>query len=207
MFEKLSKMLKIYKFAANAVLKDGTEILIDGNMDIGVSVYVVTDDGNQPLPDGEWELGEPYIGYVIVIEGGVITNILEPVVEDDDMPEEEVEEEVDAEEADTEEETEPSEDETETDEVSLEDQISKLEELIQSVIDRLDKIEASNDELSKENDDLKKSNEDFSSQVDEFKEKLEKMNGADPLKKKISSDQFSKLSPRKRVLRDNIKNK
>ena len=185
MFDKLSKMLKIFKFAANAVLKDGTEILIDGNLDIGVNIYVVTADGDQPLPDGEYELGAPYEGYIVVVEGGVISNVLEPV---EDEPVEDTPEEAPVEAEDEETET-PTEEPT--DEISLEDQIISINEKLTSILERLEALELSNADLSKENEELKKQNENFSAQVDGFQKKLEITNGAEPIKKKTDVDNTS----------------
>jgi len=180
MFDKLSKMLKIFKFAANAVLKDGTEILIDGNLDIGVNIYVVTSDGDQPLPDGEYELGAPYDGYIVVVEGGVISNVLEPV--EDEPVEEEAPVEAEDEEAPT---------EDPTDEISLEDQITSINEKLNSILERLEALETSNADLTKENEELKKQNENFSAQVDDFHKKLEGTNGAEPIKKKTDTENTS----------------
>lgn len=204
MFNKLSKILKIHKFAANATLIDGTEILIDGQFDTGALVYVVTSDGDKPLPDGEYTLGDPYDGYIIIVTEGAITDITEPV-EDEGEPEPDPAET----EAGEEEETQPE------DTVSFEDQFIALQEIVNSLIERIETLEGvsgdlstQNDELSKQNADLLKSNEDFSKQIIDFTDKLEKLNGVEPLKKKGDLDNFSKSNKSyNRVLEELGRNK
>jgi len=195
MFEKLSKFLKIFKFQANATLKDGTEIIIDGNLDVDVKVYVVTSDGEIPLPDGEYELGDPYSGYIITVENGIITNVLEPVEEEE--PAEETEAETEAETEDD-----PS--------VSFEEQIASIQEQIKEIIERLNNLESNDSDLSKESEELKKSNEElkkqnteFSAQISEFEKVLENTKGAEPLKKKTETESslFNFNNPRLQVIR------
>lgn len=83
MFEKLSKMLKIFKFSATSRLKDGTSLFIDGNLEEGTKIYVITSEGNIPLPDGTYELED---GMMIAVEEGVITSVQEPVGEEEETP-------------------------------------------------------------------------------------------------------------------------
>lgn len=192
MFQKLSKMLKIYKFAAAAKLKDGTDIFIDGDLSAGTKVYVVTSEGNLEMPDGSYELED---GLTIVIEEGVITEVKEPV-EEPEGEEEEVEAKEDPEkEVKAEEETpaQEPEKETETDEIS-----EKIFNKLNDLLSRIEKIEKSNTDLSKINQEMKTQNENFSKQIDEFKTKLEKMPGAEPIKKRVE-EKSTTITPNKRL--------
>ena len=55
MIEKLIKLLKI-KLEGELVLKDGTPIIVDGDLAVGANVSVQSPDGVIPLPDGSYEL-------------------------------------------------------------------------------------------------------------------------------------------------------
>lgn len=205
MFQKLSKMLGLYKFAANATLKDGTEILIDGDLDVGVKIFVVTQDGDQPLPDGEYELGAPYEGNIIIVENGQISDVLEPEAApneetpvDEEMADDDNKELVD-----------------ENEKISLEDEISalseritKLEEIVNGLLTSHEDLKKENDTLKSSNENLKKENTDFSAEINTFKEKLEKMNGAEPLKKKKVelTDEFSNSNSRLQAIKS-LRNK
>jgi len=170
-FTKLKNTFGIYSFKGASMLKDGTQIVIDGNLEVGVLVYVITTDGNIPLPSGEYELET---GEILVVEDGTIVDILEKVedvpVDEPDVPVDAVDEPIDEPET-------PS-----TDIVDLEIRITALEEALATLL-------SSQDEVNKENEELKKERNDFSEQIKHFEEKLEKMDGAYPLiKRKIESD-------------------
>ena len=167
-FTKIKEKLVIYKFQRNAVLKDGTELVIDGDLSVGVEVFVVTSDGNKPIPDGEYELE---IGYLITVQDGKIDTIKEPINE------EEVIAEVPSEET-TEETTEPVE------VVPVEEQIAELDIRVKALEEALANLMSSQKELSEENKTLKKEKEEFLKQVKDFEEKLSKMDGAVPLNKR-----------------------
>ena len=81
MFDKLKKLLKIVNFSGNIVLKDGTTIMVEGSLEAGSKVYVETPDSEEPiaLPDGEYILEDE---SVMMVEGGEIKSIDEPVVEE-----------------------------------------------------------------------------------------------------------------------------
>ena len=181
MFEKISKLFKIYKFSANAILKDGTEIRFDGNLDVGVSVYVQTADGEQPLPDGEYPLGGDLEGTSIVVQDGQVTDILETVAE---VP---VEEAPAAEQS----EEEPIVEQSVEEATDFSETIENLQKSIDELNERISGLEKANQNLSKENETLKQSNTDFSEQIKEFELKLEKTNGATPLKKNVDANQGS----------------
>lgn len=199
MFQKLSKMLGLYKFAANATLKDGTEILIDGDLDIGVKVFVVTQDGDQPLPDGEYELGAPYEGNIIIIENGQISDVLEPEAPAEEAP---------VDETDDENKELAEEDEKTLEYEALDERITKLEEIVSELLISQEDLKKENDDLKSSNETLKKENTEFSSEINTFKEKLEKMNGAEPLKKKKVeiTDEFLSSSTRLQAIKS-LRNK
>jgi len=176
MFAKLKTMLGLYKFQANARLKDGTELVIEGDLTEGVAVYVVTDEGPISLPDGSYELED---GKLLTVMDGLITDVSEAPVEDEEAPV------VEEAEADPEPEA-----ETET-EVSLEDKIVSIEERISALEEKLTSVEQSADESKQENQDLKQKNEKLSNdnislteKVTDFETKLSKMDGAQPVSKK-----------------------
>lgn len=170
MFKKIKDLFGIVNFKANALLKDGTELLIEGDVAVGVAVSVVTADGNKPLPDGEYELDS---GMLIKVVDGIITEINEPEIESEAPVEEEV----------------PVE-ETEQPQLSVDEKLTLLE-------NRLTKLEETINTMSTENKELKDTKEKLSKEIKGFEEKLSKMDGADPVKKHktvVSEDVFN-LSP------------
>ena len=74
MLEKILKILKIH-FQTNLTLLDGTPLKIDGEFDTGVNIYVVTEDGEIPLPEGEYKLSDESI---ILVKDGLIYDIIQP---------------------------------------------------------------------------------------------------------------------------------
>jgi len=75
MIEKLLKLLKI-KFSGDVMLKDGTPLIISGDLGIGVKVQIQGPDGIIDLPDGSYELET---GQIITVADGVITDIVDQV--------------------------------------------------------------------------------------------------------------------------------
>ena len=76
MIDKLLKKLLKIKFAGELVLKDGTVLVIDGDLAVGANVQVQSPDGLIPLPSGDYELES---GEIISVEDGKIVNITEVV--------------------------------------------------------------------------------------------------------------------------------
>ena len=77
MMNKLLKLLKI-KFEGELTLRDGTPVILDGNMNIGVSIMVQAPDGKtMDLPDGSYDLST---GEIITVEKGIVVYIVEELV-------------------------------------------------------------------------------------------------------------------------------
>jgi len=76
MLDKIIKLLKL-RFAGEMTLKDGTPIIISGDLTIGVEVKVNGPDGPILLPAGTYELESGQI--ITVDEKGLITDIVEVV--------------------------------------------------------------------------------------------------------------------------------
>jgi len=70
---------------AMAILADGTEVYSpDAEFAVGSELFVMDADGNPvPAPDGEHTTAE---GKVIVVSGGVIAEIKEPMMEEESAP-------------------------------------------------------------------------------------------------------------------------
>lgn len=78
---------KVTEKFADVKLKDGSVIVVEGDAPaVGAAVQVVSDGGNIPAPDGEYELED---GVILVIASGKITEIKpiepkeEPMASDD----------------------------------------------------------------------------------------------------------------------------
>ena len=74
LIEKILKVLKI-KFSSTAVLKDGTQLELSGELETGVNVSVITSDGPVALPDGEYQLEDMTI---LMVKDGLVTDIIKP---------------------------------------------------------------------------------------------------------------------------------
>lgn len=77
---------------AMAVLADGTEVYSpDPEFKVGSELFIMDGDGNPiPAPDGEHTTAE---GKVLVVAGGVVTEVKEPMAEEAPKVEVEIEEE------------------------------------------------------------------------------------------------------------------
>lgn len=75
MIDKLLKLLKI-KFAGEIPLKDGTMIMVEGDLAVGAMVYVQSPDGKMPLPDGDYELET---GEILSCKDGKVEQITDVV--------------------------------------------------------------------------------------------------------------------------------
>lgn len=78
---------------AEATLVDGTVVRVDGEFEVGKSIFVVTEEGDVPAPDGAHETTD---GVIVSTEGGVIVSIEEKVVEEAPVEEEVIVEEASA---------------------------------------------------------------------------------------------------------------
>jgi len=63
---------------ASAMLVDGTEIQWEGELAVGVAIFVVTNEGLVPAPDATHEVEG---GMLVTTEGGLVTEIVEPAEE------------------------------------------------------------------------------------------------------------------------------
>ena len=130
MLNKLLKLLKI-RFSGELLLKDGTPIIVSGDLAVGVQVQVNGPDGVMDLPDGSYELEG---GDIITVQAGVVTDIVSQV-ETPEAPDVEIE--IPIEEAEVPVET-PS--ETPTEDVVVEDPMKKMEEVMKKLSDLEAKI-------------------------------------------------------------------
>ena len=116
--DALVKIKEILGFTAQSfsihTIAEGGEIKVEGELESGKEVYIVTAEGELPAPDGKFQLED---GIEIVIKEGKVSEIIAPETEEEVVAEEEaMEEEVKEEEAMEEE---VKEEETEMAEVSL----------------------------------------------------------------------------------------
>lgn len=86
--EEKEKVETVLNFVT-AKLVDGTEVKVDGELEVGKSVLVVTPEGDVPAPDTEHELED---GTIVVTVDGVITEIKpKEEIPAEELPTEEVE--------------------------------------------------------------------------------------------------------------------
>ena len=78
MLEKIMKLFKVH-FSSNLTLKDSTPLYLNGTLENGVQVFVITEDGNVALPDGEYQLQDDTI---IMVKEGLIFDIIQPTVDE-----------------------------------------------------------------------------------------------------------------------------
>jgi len=78
-FDDIIKLVKINKFNAEIRTKDGTFLILDGELGTGINVMVQTSEGISPIPDGPYVLGTPYDGVIIEIVKGKIKQIIHPL--------------------------------------------------------------------------------------------------------------------------------
>ena len=72
---------------AESTLVDGTIVRVDGEFEPGKSIFVVTEEGDVPAPDGAHETTD---GLIVTTEGGVIVSIEEKAAEEAPAEEETV---------------------------------------------------------------------------------------------------------------------
>jgi hypothetical protein len=54
--KKINKLLGLYKFNSYKLAENGNEIISEGSLAVGEPIYIITDNGQLPLSDGEYEL-------------------------------------------------------------------------------------------------------------------------------------------------------
>ena len=72
---------------AEATLVDGTIVEVDGDLEVGAKIYVKTEEGRQEAPNGDHETAD---GLIVSTEDGVITEIKEKEVVEEEVKVEEV---------------------------------------------------------------------------------------------------------------------
>lgn len=55
---KINKLLGFRKFNSYKVAETGQELVLDGTLSVGEPIYMITDNGQLPAPDGEFELDD-----------------------------------------------------------------------------------------------------------------------------------------------------
>lgn len=53
---KINKLLGLYKFNSYKVSNSETELVTEGNIAVGEPIYIITENGQLPAPEGEFEL-------------------------------------------------------------------------------------------------------------------------------------------------------
>jgi hypothetical protein len=69
---KINKLLGLYTFNSYKITESGQELITEGDLIVGEPVYVITDNGQLPAPDGEFELEDT---TKIKIEDGIVQQI------------------------------------------------------------------------------------------------------------------------------------
>lgn len=169
MFDKILNLFKKMNFEANAKLEDGTELIIKGNLAIGVEVTIMGPDGEMVLPDGEYTLDT---GELIVVTDGSIVDIVE-VVPDEEVVVEEVLEEAIVDEP------QPTEEVTE-----VVEEVNIIEEKLAALEQRLVAVE---NLLTNDVGEMKK---EFNSQIKTLTDAIQKVSVVKPVKK--NSDEVIK---------------
>jgi hypothetical protein len=161
MYEKLLKLLKVH-LAGELTLKDGTSIIVDGDLAVGVKVSVQGPDGIIPLPAGSYELESGQI--ITVDENGTITDIVEqvetPETPDNNVAPEEVVVE-DAAPVDT-----PTDTPVETPPMD-----EKMKKIMDDMMTKIAELEAKIAELETKTSNLSSESVNFTSEINLIKEK------------------------------------
>ena len=69
---KINKLLGLYKFNSYKVAEKGDELITEGELAIDEPIYIITDNGQLPAPDGEFELDDT---TKIKIKDGLVQEI------------------------------------------------------------------------------------------------------------------------------------
>lgn len=75
--QNLYKLKKMLLSLSEVTTKEGVVLITDGDMEVGLEVFVDGDEGLTPAPDGEYTVDES----IVVVEGGKIVEIKEKSIE------------------------------------------------------------------------------------------------------------------------------
>ena len=184
--QNLYKLKKMLLSLSEVTTKEGVVLITDGDMEVGLEVFVDGDAGLEPAPDGEYTVDN----NIVVVEGGKIVEIKEkpleqpieePVVE---TPMENMEKPMENPIDNPEEPIEPS---TEP----MEPSIEELKNLVEEQKTMIENLKSENETLKAEIEDLKKKLEEPLSEPAEEEFKNQK-----PTEKETKID-FSKYIKRK----------
>ena len=165
--------------------KEGVVLITDGDMEVGLEVFVEDDAGLMPAPDGEYTVDD----NIVVVEGGKIVEIKEkPLEQPVETPEEPIE-------TPMQEEEKPEEKPMENLEKPIdnpeEPSIEELKNLIEEQKAMIETLKSENETLKAEIEELKKKLEEPLSEPAEEEFKNQK-----PIEKEVKID-FSKYIKRK----------
>ena len=174
----LYKLKKMLLSLSEVTTKEGVVLITDGDMEVGLEVFVDGDEGLTPAPDGEFTVDD----NIVVVEGGKIVEIREkpieqPVetpMENEEKPEEKMEETI----------------ETPFD-TPEEPSIEELKNLVEEQKTKIENLKAENETLKSEIEDLKKKLEEPIAEPAE-----EQFKNTKPIEKETKID-FSKYIKRK----------
>lgn len=197
MLEKLKNLFKIVNFSGSLILKDGTEVLLDGgNMEVGVKCFVSLPNAEEPiaLPDGEYTCEDD---STLVVKDGMIADIIAPKPEETIVEEAEVEVEEEMEIVVQPEDNLPeTTGTTETIEpVDLEKKVSDLESRL-SILEEM---------LNQKTETIKQSSEKLESDFQALKEKLETTDGATKLASQKIQVALTPAELRYKAMKANLK--
>ena len=161
--------------------KEGVVLITDGDMEVGLEVFVDGDEGLTPAPDGEYTVNES----IVVVEGGKIVSITEkPLEQPIETPEEPMEKE-----------EKPEEKMEETIETPIdtpeEPSIEELKNLVEEQKTMIEQLKSENETLKSEIEELKKKLEEPLAEPAE-----EQFKNTKPIEKETKID-FSKYIKRK----------
>jgi len=177
---KVKLMLQKILVELNSVVTDkGTLIFPDEELAVGVSVMIQDEEGNQSSPeDGKYYLGEED-GRTLVIENGVVTEIIVPEPEQEEQPVEEPAEEEMAEEQPVEEDV-------------VESIVDEIKEVAEDVVE--DANEEQTDEAAQRITDLEALVEELKTRIAELENKPADVSAKEQFKKQNKNeDKLSKL--------------
>ena len=186
--QNLYKLKKMLLSLSEVTTKEGVVLITDGDIEVGMEVFVESEEGLIPATDGEYTVDDS----IVVVEGGKITEIREKPIE---QPEEPVET-PETIETPMQEEEKPEEKMEEPVETPIETPIDtptieELKNLIEEQKSMIETLKSENETLKAEIEDLKKKLEAPLAEPAEEQFKNEK-----PIEKETKID-FSKYIKRK----------